>query len=248
MKKLTPAERLIVAADFKPTSPHSNSAKQQVQVALMGLCQVLQGTGVYLKVNSALRAVGYRLIDMIHDHGLKCFADLKLFDISETLATDGAILEDSKPELLTVACATGMKSMKRLRDALPQTEVLGVTILTDYDDEECRATYGGDVAFMVDALAQKSKDAGLGGIICSPKEAPAAREILGMEMTINTPGVRPLWSLVPGDDQNPERVLTPFKAIKAGTNRIVVGRPILGAKDRLDAVNRIVDEIASAMN
>src|SRR5689334_10217646 len=113
-KTLTPAERLIVAADFKPNVEepplHKNGLfRNWVRHQVIKLALNLKGTGVYLKVNFALRACGYELIRVIQDHGLRVFADLKLYDIGNTLADDGVLLKEAKPELLTTVCVAGVK-------------------------------------------------------------------------------------------------------------------------------------------
>ncbi|MDP3961616.1 MAG: orotidine 5'-phosphate decarboxylase / HUMPS family protein, partial [Pseudorhodobacter sp.] len=107
MRMLAPAERLIVAADFKPDLLKGNG-RSWVRRQVLMLADSLKGTGVYLKTNSILRACGYDLIDEIHNRGLKVFADLKFYDIGETLSTDGALLKEFKPELVTVACIAGV--------------------------------------------------------------------------------------------------------------------------------------------
>lgn len=246
MKKLTPAERLIVAADFRPEAPHG---REWVREQVLGLADELRDTGVCLKVNSALRALGYGLIDEIHSRGLKCFADLKFFDIKETLSIDGAILKEVKPDLVTVVCSAGVGALKALKAELPDTEVLGVTILTGMDKNDVNAMFTCDTEEAVLRVAQFAFDANLDGFISSAAEVKALREKFGVLMSFNTPAIRPLWALVPGDDQDPARVMTPAKAIKAGVRRIVVGRPAtkppVGMKRR-EAVNRIVDEIAEA--
>lgn len=233
---LVPAERLIVAADFKDP--------RQVMV----LARALKGTGVYLKVNSALRALGYELITCIHDHNLKVFADLKLYDIPETLATDGALLREAKPELLTVVCTAGVASMQALAVELPETEILGVTVLTSLTQEDVLTIYRyPDIELAVNGLSELAVKAGIDGVICSAKEAAMLRETLGDNMTINTPAIRPGWSVVKNDDQNQKRVMTPADAILAGADRIVVGRPITQAEKPYDAVMRTIEEIASAV-
>ncbi len=246
-KKLTPAERLIVAADFKPQRSSSNSGSLLAQIYMMGLCNHLRGTGVYIKVNSALRAVGYPLIDIIHDNGLKCFADLKLYDISETLATDGELLFDKKPELLTTVCSCGSKAISALKKVLPETEVLGVTVLTSLTEEDSMMIHGVSISRAVLSMAKIGLESSLDGFISSPAEADMLRRLVGENKTINTPGIRPTWAIVKGDDQNPDRIMTPAKAIKAGADRIVVGRPIVQAGNPLDAVKRTIDEIAQAL-
>ncbi|MBP9749479.1 MAG: orotidine-5'-phosphate decarboxylase [Candidatus Pacebacteria bacterium] len=242
-KILTPAERLIVAADFKPTAPNG---KAWVKAQVLALADSLKGTGVYLKVNSALRACGYDLIGEIQSRGLRVFADLKLFDIGETLSTDGVLLKEAKPELLTTVCVAGATAMQALKAELPGTEVLGVTVLTSLKDVDTQAMFTCSTVEAVMRLAQVAADAKIDGLISSPKEAEVLRAKFGIVLSLNTPAIRPTWAIIPGDDQNPERIMTPSKAMKAGADRIVIGRPIVKAENPYDAVMRTIDEIAAA--
>lgn len=259
MKKiLTPTQRLIVAADFdtnhiplQPTGAPQYARRHWGMQQVLELANQLRRTGVCLKVNSDLRAYGYDLIDGIRSRGLSVFADLKLFDIDNTLSRDGMFLAEAKPELLTVSCLSEVAGMRALKAQLPNTEVLGVTILTSQTEAICKARFGlstvEDCAVM---LAKLADEAELDGVISSAKEATAIRRNIRPEMTINTPAIRPSWAVVLGDDQNPDRIMTPTKAIKAGADRIVVGRPILNPPDGMsshDAVMRIIEEIASAV-
>src|SRR5262245_61817508 len=114
-KDLTPAQRVMVAADFKPEGDGPD-ARAFVWAKVLKLARALKGTGVTLKVNSALRANGFALIDLIHEHDLEVFADLKLYDIPETLATDGALLRSAKPELVTAACVSGVEALTKLQN------------------------------------------------------------------------------------------------------------------------------------
>ncbi len=243
-KTLTPAERLIVAADFKP-DPKQGQGRDWTIMKVIRLAQSLKGTGVCLKVNSALRACGYTLIKQIHEEGLKVFADLKLFDIGETLSTDGILLKEAKPELLTTVCVAGVTAMQALKAELPDTEVLGVTVLTSLKDADTQAMFTCSTEEAVMRFAQVAADAKIDGLISSPKEAEVLRAKFGIVLSLNTPAIRPTWAIVPGDDQNPERIMTPAKAIKAGADRIVVGRPIVKAEKPYDAVMRTIEEIAS---
>ena len=244
MKKiLKPAERLIVAADFEPPE---GSGRFWVETEVISLAKKLAGTGVILKVNSALGACGYGLIDRIHDHGLGVFADLKLYDIPKTLATYGVFLRRSKPDLLTTVCSAGVAAMSALKKELPETEVLGVTVLTSLTESECNQMFRRAIILdNVCMFARKADEAGMDGIVCSAKEAPFVREHIRSEMTINTPAIRPFWFKDPKDDQNPDRIMTPAKAIQAGADRIIVGRPIMTAENPYDAVMRTIEEIAS---
>lgn len=243
IKILTPSERLIVAADFKPIA---SNGKDWVKAQVLALADSLEGTGVYLKVNSGLRACGYDLIGEIQSRGLRVFADLKLIDIGETLSTDGVLIREAKPELLTTMCVAGLTAMQALKAELPGTEVLGVTVLTSLNDADTQAMFTCSTEEAVMRFAQVASDAKIDGLISSPREAEVLRAKFGIVLSLNTPAIRPTWAIVPGDDQNPERVMTPAKAIKAGADRIVVGRPIVQAEKPYDAVMRTIEEIASA--
>ncbi len=241
-KTLEPAKRLIVAADFKPEAPNG---KDQVKSKVLSLADSLKGTGVCLKVNSALRACGYDLIGEIHSRGLRVFADLKLYDIKETLSIDGILLCEAKPEFLTTVCSAGINAMQALKAELPDTEVLGVTVLTGLSDADTKTMFVCSTQEAVEKFAQIAADAHIDGLISSAVEAEMLRAKFGVLFSLNTPAIRPLWAIVSGDDQNPDRVMTPTKAIKAGADRIVVGRPIVKDKVPYDAAMRIIEEIAS---
>ena len=244
-KVLTPAERLIVAFDFKPDLT-KDQGRQWVRDQVLNLSDQIAGIGCIVKVNSALRLYGYDLIDVLHGRGLQVFADLKFYDIKETLATDGVILRETKPEIVTVACCAGVAAMKALKAELPDSEVLGVSVLTGLDDGDTDTMFGCLVSDAVMRFAGLGADAMLGGFISAPKEVAALRAKFGELFSYNTPAIRPKWSFVPGDDQNPKRAMTPFEAIKAGADRIVVGRPIIGAAKPYDAVMRTIEEITLA--
>jgi orotidine-5'-phosphate decarboxylase len=243
MKTLLPEKRLIVAADFKPKAPDGRRRVWNQVIALAGR---LKGTGVYLKVNSALRACGYDLLGEIHSRGLRVFADLKLYDIGETLSTDGVLLCEAQPELLTVVCSSGVSAIQMLKAQLPNTEVLGVTVLTNFNEDDSLGIYDCVTSVAVNRLSRLTLGV-VDGFICAGKEAEAVRRIVGPDKTINTPAIRPTWAIVLGEDQNPERIMTPTKAIRAGADRIVVGRPITQSDDPYGAVMRTIEEIAEAV-
>lgn len=242
-KVLSPAERLIVAADFLPEPP---AGRLWAHSKIMELAKSLKGTGVTIKLNSDLRTWGAGLIDEIHACGLAFFADLKLIDIPETLRRDGLFLSELKPELVTVMCVAGVESMKALKAALPKTEVLGVTVLTHLTEADVQTMFNCTIQQGVLRFWNTAKQAGIDGLISSPKEASMLRSIVGDGITLNTPAIRPAWSLVANDDQNTKRVMTPRDAIRAGADRIVVGRPIVQATDPYAAVMRTIEEIAAA--
>lgn len=244
MKNLTPAERLIVAADFKL---RRGEGKAEALKRTQELAHDLKGLGVTIKVHSTLRALGYNLVDNIRSQGMKIFADLKLFDISETLSNDGVLLDECYVDFLTVSCLAGETSLKALKKELQDTEVLGVTVLTSLTERAVNKLFGTTTRVTVSRLAEMAEAAGLDGVVCSAGEAEDLRLTLKPEMTINVAAVRPSWATVSQDDQDPARVMTPADAIKAGADRIIVGRPITQRQNPREAVERILGEIATVL-
>ncbi len=248
---LPPEERLIVAADFHPESCGGISG---VETKVLCLAQELEGLGVYIKVNSILRAIGYELIMQLHELGLKVFADLKLIDIPSKMAIDGAMLAEARPEIVTVMCCAGVDGMHAVQDALQsKTKVLGVTVLTSLNEEECQAIFTCSTRAGVLRFARMAQLAGLDGLILSPKEVEVVKQRFELSLELNTPGIRPEWFITDKDDQS--RVLTPELAIKNGAERIVIGRPIIQAgpneegfpKNPREAVERTLDEIRAGL-
>jgi len=238
-KNLKAEERLIVAADYKPSECGGvNGAEKKA----MELVKALKGTGVYIKVNSLLRALGYGLITRLHDAGLKVFADLKLIDIPNTMSTDTEFLQEVQPEILTVMCCAGIDGMHAVQKLIGKNcEVLGVTVLTSLNEEECQGIFTCSTKAGVLRLARMAQLAGLGGLILSPKEVGIITNRFELMLSLNTPAIRPEWSLVEEDDQS--RITTPSKAFQNGADRIVMGRPIIQAENPRDAVLRSLDEI-----
>lgn len=242
MKPFTVQERLIVALDFKPTE--QRQGKEWVRSQTIAFVRKIRKTGVFIKLESGIRG-DYELIEFLRSEGedVKIMADLKLTGIPETLAIDGAILREFKPEILTVMCGTGIASMKTLKTELPRTEVLGVTVPTHLTKADVNRIHGDLTLVVTVKLATLAEKAGLGGVVCSAKETKQLREYISQDMTVNTPGIRPKWANVCGDDQNPECVMTPAEAMEAGADRIIVGRPITQAISPYDATMRTLDEI-----
>lgn len=252
MKDLKSEERLIVAADY---SPEEFGGTQGVKKKVLALANDLKGLGVYIKVNSILRALGHGLITKLHDLGLKVFADFKLIDIPKTMKIDAEMLKEAKPEILTVMCCSGVDGMRGVQKTLKGiTEVLGVTVLTSLDEDKCKEIFACSPETGVLKFARMAQSAGLGGLILSPKEV----EIIKNEpklalLSLNTPGIRPEWSIIKDDDQ--ARVLTPLKAIESGSERIVMGRPITeaGPNDKglpqspREATERTLEEIRQGL-
>lgn len=242
-KKLKPEERLIVAADYKPSE---HGGIKGVEKKVMDLAKDLKDLGVFIKINSALRACGFGLVTKLHEAGLKVFADLKLIDIPKTMSFDAEFLVEVQPEIVTVMSCAGIDGMHVVQKVIGDScEVLGVTILTSLNEEECQAIFTCSTKAGVLRFARMAQHAKLGGLILSPKEVDIVVNRFELTLSLNTPGIRPEWSLVEDDDQS--RILTPSKAIGNGAKRIILGRPITGDKNPRDAVLRTLDEIRVAL-
>jgi orotidine-5'-phosphate decarboxylase len=152
------------------------------------------------------------------------FLDLKLHDIPHTVRGAAKAVAHLAPKFLTVHASGGESMIKAAVDALPNTKVTGVTILTSLSEADVA-----EVGFKATALqsaVQLSKvaiNAGAAAIVCSPLEISAVRQQVGVAPVIITPGVRPT-DMVGSDDQ--QRTMTPQDAIAAGANLVVIGRPI----------------------
>lgn len=236
---LNPNQRLIIAADFEPEEKQA-----PLRSRIIALAHDLKQLGVVIKLNSGLRALGYSFLNSIHEYGLGVFADLKFHDIPQTLRTDGKLLRPYHPDMVTVMCGAGKDAINALQDALPDTEILGVTVLTSIDDACSQEVYAGDVRSTVLRLvAYIIKHTGVRSFVCSPAEIQMLRQEFGEDIRLITPAIRPAWSIVESDDQNPDRIMTPAKAIAAGATRIVVGRPIIRAESPHGAAVRTILEI-----
>jgi orotidine-5'-phosphate decarboxylase len=121
--------------------------------------------------------------------------------------------------------------------------LLAVTVLTSMDEQDViDAGYEYDPRTLVLRRAEQALHAGMGGIVCSASEAEAVRRIVGPDMAVVTPGIRPAGA----DKGDQKRVVTPAQAIRNGSSHLVVGRPIIGAVDRLGAARAIVEEMRAA--
>ncbi|MFH1671211.1 MAG: orotidine-5'-phosphate decarboxylase [Candidatus Portnoybacteria bacterium] len=240
---------LIVGADFQPKE---EGGRKGVREKVMELGEELKGMGVYIKINSILRACGYDLINDLHNLGLRVVADLKLKDIPETMETDAMLLSEFSPDIVTVLADASVDGMFRVKQQLKNSEILGVTILTSYDEDECQQIYICSVKAGVVRLARLANAAGLDGLVLAAKEIEVIKherrpDLARIAINSNTPAIRPVWSVVEGDDQAKKRIVTPAKAIGLGAKRIIVGRPIIRNDDPRAAAQRTLDEIQGVL-
>jgi orotidine-5'-phosphate decarboxylase len=152
------------------------------------------------------------------------FLDLKLHDIPHTVSGAAKAVAHLAPKFLTVHASGGGAMVKAAVDALPNTKVTGVTILTSLSEiDVAEIGFKSTALDSAVALSRIAVNAGAGSIVCSPLEISAVRREVGSSPIIITPGVRPL-DMVGTDDQ--QRTMTPEDAIAAGANLVVIGRPI----------------------
>ncbi|WP_420412793.1 orotidine-5'-phosphate decarboxylase [Roseibium sp.] len=212
------------------------------------LVKKTEGTvGVY-KIGMELQfAGGLEFARELAESGHKIFLDVKLHDIDNTITK--AVRNVAKMGMTFMTVHAYPKTMRAALKGLaeegnPDLCILGVTVLTSMDEADLVAAgYKGPIASVVEDRAKDAKLAGMGGIVCAPTESKNMRKILGDDLVIVTPGIRPEGS-VAGDQR---RVMTPSDAIKAGSDYLVIGRPITQADDPKAAAEAVVQEIESAV-
>jgi orotidine-5'-phosphate decarboxylase len=230
---LAPKDRLIVALDL--TSVEAAEA----------MVARLDDSVTFYKIGYQLAyAGGLPLVRKLADKGKKVFIDLKLHDIGNTVARGVESIARLGATFLTVhAYPQTMKAAAEAR-AGTNLKILAVTVLTSYDDEDLQAAgYRFGVSDLVQARAQQAELLGIDGLVCSAEEAAALRKVVGPRMSLVTPGIRPAGSSS-GDQK---RIMTPARAIAAGADYLVVGRPVLEAADPKTAAEAIQAEIAPAL-
>jgi orotidine-5'-phosphate decarboxylase len=232
MTAIDPRDRLIVALDV----PDVASAEAMIER--------LGDSVSFYKIGYQLGyAGGLPLVRKLADAGKKVFADLKMHDIGNTVAKGVESVAKLGATFLTVHAYP--QTMQAAANASKGSDlrILAVTVLTSYDDEDLKAAgYQLGVTDLVTTRAQQAQALGIDGLVCSPEEVGNLRKLIKPEMVLVTPGVRPAGAEL-GDQK---RVMTPARAIAAGSDYLVVGRPILAAADPKAAAEAIVAEIAQA--
>lgn len=160
--------------------------------------------------------------------GCDIFLDVKLHDIPATVSGAARAVASLAPKYLTVHASGGPEMIRAAVDALPDTFVTAVTILTSLSQEQLTTMgWNGSAQDIVKRLAAQSVAAGARAIVCSPQEVAAVRAEVGPDTVLITPGVRPVGA----DAGDQKRIATPEQALADGANILVIGRPITGAAD-----------------
>jgi orotidine-5'-phosphate decarboxylase len=175
--------------------------------------------------------------------GKRVFFDLKLLDIDNTVAKGVAAIADTGATMLTLhAYPKAMAAAVRAAEGSSLC-LLGVTVLTSMDQADLDdAGYGIAVEDLVARRARQAREAGMGGVVASAFEAKAVREIVGPDMAVVTPGIRPSGS----DKGDQKRVMTPADALAAGASHLVVARPIVAAPSPRQSAQAVLAEMQAA--
>jgi orotidine-5'-phosphate decarboxylase len=226
---IAPRERLIVALDL------SSVEAAEALVARLGDVVSFYKIGYQLAY-----AGGLAYAQKLTGAGKQVFLDLKLHDIGNTVAQGVKSVARLGATFLTVhAYPQTMQAAVEAREG--RLRILGVTVLTSYDDDDLKAAgYEISVQALVARRAEQARALGVDGIVCSPEEAAKVRAVAGGGMALVTPGIRPAGAEA-GDQK---RIMTPAAAIAAGADYLVVGRPIVAVSDPRAAAEAIIAEIA----
>ncbi len=225
--------RIIVALDFGE------------QDAALDLVRRLDPRRCRLKVGKELfTRTGPVLVERLAEAGFDVFLDLKFHDIPNTVAAACRAAADMGVWMLTVHACGGRPMLEAAREALDgrgdRPMLIAVTVLTSLSDVDLRETgVEHATADQVRRLAGLARSAGTDGVVCSVREAPALRREHGRDFCLVTPGIRPAG----GDADDQKRVATPVEALTAGSDYLVIGRPITRAGDPLAALNELDESI-----
>jgi orotidine-5'-phosphate decarboxylase len=231
----TPAKnRIIVPLDV----PTAQTARE--------LIKAIGGTVGFFKVGSQLfTSMGPHIVEEVRASGSKVFLDLKYHDIPNTVRHAVESASALGVDMLTIHLSGGraMCEAAVVGRGISNVLILGVTVLTSLNDISLSEIgFRCSVEDEVLLLAEFAKNVGITGLVASPQELGILRERFGSLFTMVVPGIRPAWS--DADDQ--KRIMTPRRAVEAGADYLVIGRPITASKDPKTAVQRIVDELEQA--
>jgi orotidine-5'-phosphate decarboxylase len=229
---VSPRDRLIVALDLPSV------ADAEAMVARLGDSVSFYKIGMELTY-----AGGLPLAERLAGEGKKVFIDLKLHDIPNTVERAARQIARLGANFLTVHAYPQSMKAALAGVAGSELQLLAVTVMTSYNDADLvEAGFAFPVKELVSRRALQARDAGIHGLVMSPEEAESIRALVGPDMCLVTPGIRPAGAAV-GDQK---RIMTPALAIAGGADHLVVGRPVTEAADPVAVAEQIVADIASA--
>jgi orotidine-5'-phosphate decarboxylase len=237
--KDNPKDKIIFALDVE----HFSEAQRWVNI-------LKDQIGMFKVGKQLFTHAGPKVIDMIRKKDQKVFLDLKFHDIPNTVAKAGEEATRLEVAMFNLHALGGFEMMKKTVEAsretaknlgIPRPLILAVTILTSMDENVMKEVgIQGPVVEEVGRLAFLSMKAGVDGVVASPQEIGIVRERCGGKFLIVTPGIR-----LPSEKKDDQkRTLSPKEAISNGADYLVIGRPIKQAKDPLEAVQKIIEDIS----
>jgi orotidine-5'-phosphate decarboxylase len=206
------------------------------------LVEKLDDSVDFYKVGMELYAAeGMPFVRELLNRGKQVFLDLKLYDIGETVKRAVARVAPCGPTFLTVHGSNAIMRAAVEGRGEHKTKLLGVTVLTSFDQQDLTELgYPCAASELVALRTRNAMASGIDGIVCSPLEASDVRGIAGPDAIIVTPGVRSRTA----DAGDQKRVATPAEAIAAGASYVVIGRQVTRAADPQAEVHRILDELS----
>jgi len=226
-----PQDKIIIALDV----PDTDSALRLIDA--LGEAPALCKIGLELFTSQ-----GPSVVKAVQSRGSRVFLDLKFHDIPNTVAHAVKSAAGLGVAMTTLHASGGPVMLEAAAKAAEGSDLLllAVTVLTSMDSAQLGSTgISVEPKDQVLRLAGLASAAGIGGIVCSPLEVTAIRGSLGNNLRIVTPGVRPTWAAT-GDQK---RVMTPSEAIAAGSDWLVIGRPITAAENPSEAYAKVVAEL-----
>jgi orotidine-5'-phosphate decarboxylase len=226
---------VIVALDF----PDERAALEMADRLDPALCRVKVGKELFT-------AVGPHVVRELNARDFEVFLDLKFHDIPNTVAGACRAAARLGVWMLNVHASGGAAMLaaarKAIDDASHKPLLIAVTLLTSLSNRDIQAIgFSGTALEHVESLALMAQEAGLDGVVCSAAEAPALRKRIAPQFKLVTPGIR-----LPGDNNDDQsRIVTPRDAIAQGSDYLVIGRSVTGAKDPLAQLQLIQEQINS---
>ena len=226
---------LIVALDY-PSAEQALAMAGQLDPKR---CRVKVGKELFTREGPAV-------VKALHEQGFEVFLDLKFHDIPNTVAKAVVAAAEMGVWMVNVHASGGAKMMSTAKQALAPFGndaplLIAVTVLTSMNEAELRSTgIQQSPLERVQMLAEQTYQAGLDGVVCSAQETKQLRRKLGDNFALVTPGIRPAGSDV-GDQS---RIATPAQAMADGSHYLVMGRPITQAPNPMDALDKVLADLA----
>jgi orotidine-5'-phosphate decarboxylase len=226
--------RIIVALDFSSRS----GAEALVDRLDPRLCRLKVGKELFTRL-------GPGFVEALQARGFDVFLDLKFHDIPNTVAGACRAAAELGVWMVNVHALGGRRMLEAAREAVDKAAhpplLVAVTLLTSMTEADWVEVGGREgVEREVALLASLARASGLNGVVCSPREVASLRASQGGGFVLVTPGIRP--AAAQADDQR--RTLTPAEAIAAGSDYLVVGRPVSAARDPVGILKALISEIS----